>query len=383
MEAIPYIKVDQKYFIENEYNNSLVFDDQKLYCTTQYNLDHFSNENIVYLSCIYQNNSFFSLINGYERSEKLQLLSKKMQAQYRAVSQLNVPMQKAYKFIPSSLFEEFNGEFLDAMKYVVNNVVIPSDYEHLRYALGISEYIKHHPIKHYDKIVYIKYNPFTPYGRFGLYDNSYNILSDSKESRKNIKPISDDFKLLEMDYNAFEIRVLLALCKIKQPQEDLYNILHKKQDHLSRPEFKSNLIASLYSNHPERTPLQSLISKRFLKERFPIVNNKITNIFGKTMDCEEYYYFTRLIQSTSAYIFFQQVWQMIAFLVKFGYKSQVAFCIHDSLCIQLHKDELHLIQTIKDILSSVELKSINYSDTFPMKVKLGTNYATLKDISNV
>lgn len=293
-----------------------------------------------------------------------------------------MPAEFAYKFIPASLNEEFNGELLDAMLHAFGRISKPLDYTHLRYAWLVAQAISRVPLRHDGQIKVIKYNAFPPngQGRYGLLDGSFKILTCTKEERKKIEPISSDYVLVEFDYNAFEIRTLVALCGLKQPPGDLYNLLHNENNSLTRAEFKQHLISSLYSNRVERTVLHSIIEKTKLKQRFPLEDGKLVNPFGRQLESDPYHYYSRLLQSSAAYILFQQLYRLVSYLQMFGLKSFVSFCIHDSVCMHIHKSELYMINTFEEILSNVDIEQLNYTDKFTMKTKLGETYEKMEVI---
>lgn len=292
-----------------------------------------------------------------------------------------MPLEQSYKFLPQLLLTEFNQELLQAMEFAYTAIPTPLDYQHLRYAYGVAEFISKIALKYNGSFKRVIYDPFpkTGYGRYGLKENSFEILSCSKQERGKIESISEDYILVEFDYNAFEIRTLLALCKIKQPQEDLYTLLSSQQNKLSRDEFKKFMITKLYSNNPDKI-LLNIIQKRKLKEKFPLKNGKVINIFGKILESDEYHYYSRLLQSTAAYILFQQMFKLISYIKLNNLKSNIAFCIHDSICMNVHSSEKQHILEFKKILSNVDIENLNYRDDFLIKTKQGIKYSGLEVI---
>ena len=82
-------------------------------------------------------------------------------------------------------------------------------------------------------------------GRLTLDKGSFPILNLPKNFRKVLKP-SNDF-LVEFDYNAAELRTMLALMEMAQPQEDIHNwnIRHIFKDGCSREEAKKRAFDTL------------------------------------------------------------------------------------------------------------------------------------------
>ena len=93
----------------------------------------------------------------------------------------------------------------------------------------------------------VHYNPFgTVTGRLTVSRNSFPILTLDKKFRKIVKPKND--WLVELDFNAAELRTLLGLSGSEQPEEDLHqwnlDNLYKEEE-LSRDQAKEKIF-SLY-----------------------------------------------------------------------------------------------------------------------------------------
>ena len=95
---------------------------------------------------------------------------------------------------------------------------------------------------------YIDFNLFgTKTGRLSTRKNSFPIMTMDKTYRKILKPKNDCF--VELDFNAAELRTLLALSGIEQPQEDLHdwNIQNVFRGMGTREEAKKRVFAWLYN----------------------------------------------------------------------------------------------------------------------------------------
>ena len=95
---------------------------------------------------------------------------------------------------------------------------------------------------------YVDYNIFgTKTGRLSTKKGSFPILTMDKRYRSSVKPNNDWF--VELDYNAAELRVLLALAGKEQPDEDIHdwNVKNVYRNLLTRDEAKTRIFAWLYN----------------------------------------------------------------------------------------------------------------------------------------
>lgn len=92
----------------------------------------------------------------------------------------------------------------------------------------------------------VDYNLFgSKTGRLTTKRNTFPILNLDSDFRSLIKPKNDIF--VELDYNAAEVRVLLALADQEQPKEDIHEWNAKKFS-LTREQAKQEIFAWLYGS---------------------------------------------------------------------------------------------------------------------------------------
>ena len=111
--------------------------------------------------------------------------------------------------------------------------------------------------------------------------NSFPILNLKTELKKHVRPTNDVF--LELDFNAAEVRTMLALQGHTQPEEDIHewNIKNVFKKELSRDKAKTKLFAWLYN--PESQAIQSdYYDRDNLRERY-YDGEKVQTPFGRSI----------------------------------------------------------------------------------------------------
>jgi len=218
--------------------------------------------------------------------------------------------------------------------------------------------------------IYAIYDPLkTKTGRLSVKNGSFPILTMNKEFRKAIEPTND--LILELDYNAAELRTLLALAGKDQPSEDIHQwnsgILG-----VSRDEAKRSVISWLYGS--KTSDIGKRLSKMYAREA---VLNKyynpetkvVTNPFGRKIQATDHHALNYLVQSTTADLVFDRMMALQKFLQ--GKKSFIKFCLHDSVVIDLSKEDKADVEQILDIFADTKLAR------FVSNVSLGKNFGDL------
>jgi hypothetical protein len=222
---------------------------------------------------------------------------------------------------------------------------------------------------------YIKYDIFgTKTGRLTTKKHSFPILTFPKKYRSIIKPSNDLF--VELDYNGAELRTLLALSDKNQPKMDIHEWNRRYLSDnkvLSRQEIKNSIFAWLYNSkkHPNEQILRTMYDKdKVLNEYW---NGKtVSTCFNREIPADEHHALNYIIQSTCADLILQKMIKIYDMLE--SKKSNIAFCVHDSIVIDLHAEDKHLM---KDIINE-------FSDTrfgkFKTSVKTGKNFGNLTEL---
>jgi len=198
---------------------------------------------------------------------------------------------------------------------------------------------------------YICYNMYgTKTGR--LTATQFPILTMHKSYRKILKPNNQWF--LEMDYNAAELRVMMSLLGKSQPKEDVHdwNLENVFKEANTREEAKKRVFAWLYNPKSQDHLLNKEYNRDAVIKKY-YNGSQITTLFGRTIDSDDHHALNYIIQSTAADLFLRQMIEVWEFLK--DKKSNIAFCLHDSLVIDLHEDDEIYVNEIKSIFSNTSL----------------------------
>ena len=219
---------------------------------------------------------------------------------------------------------------------------------------------------------YIHYNMYgTKTGRFTTKKNSFPILTLAKELRKVIKPQNDWF--IELDFNAAELRTLLALSGQEQPEQDIHtwNAKHVYNDELTRDEAKKRIFAWLY-NPVSKDNLSSGVYDRdsVLKKYWD--GEQVCTFYDRIIPADKHHALNYIIQSTTSDTFLRRVLAVNKLLQ--DKRSKIAFCIHDSLVLDFaDEDRESLLEMIKEF-SETDL------GVFKVNVHAGKNFGEMKEM---
>ena len=222
---------------------------------------------------------------------------------------------------------------------------------------------------------YVRYDIFgTKTGRLTTKKYSFPILTFPKRYRSIIKPNNDLF--VELDYNGAELRTLLALSDKKQPAIDIHEWNRRflfENKVLSRQEVKNSIFAWLYNSkeHSNEKMLRKMYDKdKVLNEYWD--GKMVRTCFNREIPADKHHALNYIIQSTCADLILQKMIKIYDILK--DRKSNISFCIHDSIVIDLHKDDKHLMKDIVDEFTNTRFGK------FKSNIKTGKNFGELKEL---
>jgi hypothetical protein len=206
-------------------------------------------------------------------------------------------------------------------------------------------------------------------GRLATKQGSFPIMNLKNEIKDIVEPNWDCF--IELDFNAAEIRTMIALMGQEQPEEDIHewNIKNIFKQDISRAKAKQKFFAWLYNSEDnsidsEYYSKQALVDKHYKQ-------GEIWNPFGRRTACDRFHSLNYLLQSTSSDNCLSQTNKIQRFLR--GRKSYVAFTIHDCAIIDLHRNDRHLIPQLKEIFQDTKL------GTFKTSCKIGKDLKNMRE----
>ncbi len=264
-----------------------------------------------------------------------------------------------------------NYEFLRQMTRILANIgqnELNIDLESLKnrnYEFKVRQFIK----KVQKSNNFIDFNLFgTITGRLSTKKGSFPILTMDKEFRSILKPKNDCF--VEFDFNAAELRTLLALSGEEQPQEDLHlwNIEHVFKKDMSREKAKKKIFEWLYN--PQREHLAEKVYRREQVKNKYWDGKKVTSYFDREIEADEHHALNYIIQSTTSDLLLRQMNKI--FIALEGKKSFIAFPMHDSLIIDWSLEDKEMITPLIKEFQDTEL------GTYKTNVRIGRNFGGMK-----
>jgi DNA polymerase I-like protein with 3'-5' exonuclease and polymerase domains len=227
-----------------------------------------------------------------------------------------------------------------------------------------------------------KFNIFTTTGRPSNSNNGINYAALNKDDGTRDKYISrfNNGKIVEMDYDAFHLRLIAELIDYKSPNESFHKYLGKQYfntDSLTDEQYaesKKITFRILYGGLPDEykhIEYFSLINDLIFK------NWDIYNKLGYIETPKGKRFYKRNLGKTTPQKLFNYIIQ--AYETEFNTlrinavsnilnKSKIILYIYDALVFDMHPDELEKIKEIEQAL------------LYPVKTKIGSNYGNLSDI---
>ena len=326
--------------------------------------------------------------------ERWESASKLIKAHFKGctTAKINVDDVCFYEIVPRKHLQHYFDTKSQITQWVFDNYEKPENYYFLKNLQTAVKELKRYPVnlnsfavychaaddlkaKHlYDQFgettPYVDYDIFgTVTGRMTTKRGSFPALNLKRELKKHVRPNNDVF--LELDFNAAEIRTMLALQGHQQPQEDIHewNIKEVFKKDLSRDEAKTKIFAWLYNQESKAIKSDFYDREILLKKHFK--EGVVETPFGRSIIAPVRKALNYLLQSTSSDNTLERFIRVSNFLR--ATSSHVAFVVHDSVVIDLHREDKRLIPTLKEMFEDTKLGK------FKVNCSLGKNLGDMRE----
>ena len=308
-------------------------------------------------------------------------------------SRLSLDENCFYDVLPEYFLFKYLGAKNKITQHVLDTIPRPQNYNYMYDLIEMISDIRSRPlnvdiepIKHFLSSVRGKnfhrilnraegvcdYNPWgTITGRLATNPNTFPILTMNKEFRACVKPQNE--WLIELDFNAAELRILLALAGIEQPTIDLHDwsVKHVFNGELTREEAKTRTFAWLYS-HRTNSDLERLYNKNLVRNKY-WDGCKIETDYGRIIDnVDEHHALNYIVQSSTIDMVHEQAYKVYKLLKE--KKSYISFLIHDAVYIDLAEEDRYELLNLLDTFRHTRY------DVFKVNVRAGTNLGEMKEL---
>ena len=380
-------------FVDGQFKNA--YDLAELTKTWKHT-NHFQNSNSIEYAQLFCDGRGLDDVCPPRLKERWTALNKRMKAFLRSFREAKISLQDNcfFDLVPEATLVEFLNMKNEITEHVLENHEKPQNYDFLlllsqltgeigQRKLNLNQKLKRSDLSldkmrrfnnKFSKIQpYVKYNIFgTKTGRLTTTKGFFPILNFDKDFRHIIEPTNDLF--LELDFNATELRVLLALLSKEQPSDDLHewNAEHIYRGLQSREEAKKRIFAWLY-NPESRDHLSGRFYDRDKLKAKYYKDGKVVNPYGREIDSDAHHAVNYLIQSTASDLFLRQAVKIYDFLK--DKKSFISFMIHDSMIIDMSVEDKKYIGEIVGKFQQTEFGN------FKTNVKVGKNFGAMNEVN--
>jgi hypothetical protein len=218
----------------------------------------------------------------------------------------------------------------------------------------------------------INYNPWGSItGRLTTKPNSFPILTLPRSLRPALEPTNDLF--VELDYNSAEMRTAIALAGAPQPPGDIHDHLKSEVfgDKYTRDQVKQKVFAWLYNPKSNNKKMQQFLDRDALLEQY-YDGAQVMTPFDRSIAVGESKALNYLVQSTASDLFLTQAMKIFSMLR--SRRSHIAFCVHDSLVIDMSREDQPILEEVLSTFSETPLGE------YKANVSIGKNFGHMRKI---
>jgi len=381
------------------YDGKLVFDEipDGLTATWSYCSGIKSIRDDVEYAQLYCGGKSLSEVCPEELKPEWDRIESKMQAFVRSFIEAGVSFTEHcfYDLVPPKFLLEYCDLKNQICEYVIQNYKKPDNYKFLANISFLAEEISTNSLnlqpdalksdlqstkvrRFWKKLLNvprnIKYNIYgTRTGRLTTTKDSFPILTMDKDFRKVIIPKNDWF--VELDFNAAELRTLLALSGKRQPDGDLHewNLNNVFKGEKTREDAKKRIFAWLYNpNSRDYEAARAYNRGKVVEEHWN--GQQVVTPFEREIEADSDHALNYIIQSTTSDLMLNQVVAINNFLE--DKDSHISFCIHDNVVLDMTEEDCKKLPEIVRIFANTKLGK------YKVNVRAGKNFGEMKEIND-
>jgi hypothetical protein len=309
-------------------------------------------------------------------------------------AKLNLQEVCVYDLVPEYFLFEYCDLKNEITREVLQNYVRPANYDFMIDLLRLVGDIKKTPLNINMRAIRHKlgsvagrnfahrmrelqpvcdYNPWgTVTGRLTTMPNSFPIMTLNKQFRACLEPRHDWF--LELDYNAAEIRTLLALGGHQQPEEDIHewNIQHIYNPKTDREEAKKKFFSWMYSGRSHKQAEQ-YYNRELVLDKYWDGDTIVTDFNREIRNVDRHHALNYIVQSTTSDLVLSRAFEIARILSSL--ESRIAFTLHDSIVIDLKNEERAIIPTLMKEFGNTKFGN------YKVNVAVGKNFGAMRKMN--
>ena len=369
------------------------FDFNAITATWNYN-PVFQQKPATIASLLVQNKTLTEVCPEYLKT-RWETISARLRAFHKSFTTAKVSLNVNcfYDIVPERFLLEYCEIKNQITKHVIENNATPSNYDFLRELSAFAHDIKQNKLNiDYRRIArdshklkvknfisknkttspYVSYNIFgTKTGRLTTNKGFFPIMTLDSDYRKIVKPNNDYF--VELDYNAAELRVLLALAGKEQPSDDIHqwNVDVVYGGLVTREQAKKGIFSWLYNPRAKDLLAERMYDRESVLKRY-WNGQHVATPYKRLIPADRHHALNYLIQSTTSDLVLTKAMN-IAETLK-NRKSFISFTLHDSIVIDFADEDRELIGELISIFSETKF------GTFQVNLSGGKSFGEMKSI---
>ncbi len=285
------------------------------------------------------------------------------------IAQCDIENNCIYDFVPENFLLDFLLHKEVIIKHIFNTFKKPMHYDALYRAHILAEEMNANKNIFEGQLRSTNYNIFgTKTGRLSNPKSEIPILNLKREDRHLLEPTNDLF--LEFDYNAAELRTLLALGGKQQPSQDIHEWTAQKGG-CTRDEVKKRTFAWLYNPAARDSLLEGLYDRNRIKDMH-YSNGSVITPFKRKIETDDKRALNYIVQSTSSDLCIEQAYKLRNFFQ--NCRTKICYFMHDSVILDFAKEDRDKFVQAKEIFSNTRLGK------YRVNASIGKNFGAMSSV---